>query len=224
MGSSFGSGTGSEWYGTDARIRGPITDLSDLSHMPNLKVMYIVSEQITDLSPMKDLGELQQINLSNNNISDLSPLAGKDKLCDFSLLDNGMLEGIEVIRTWPAIRSLNFDNTGSYDGGPISEFQRYEYLGIKNNSDALKGDVAEFWHSDTFNIDAIIKDSKSRTNVDRSHDFASADVTSNFSKDFGLKYYRIGAESAKQQAKSVFERFKEYQSQGGKDSLEEKFF
>ena len=127
-----------EWYGTDARIRGPITDLSDLSHMPNLKVVYIVAEQITDLSPMKDLDELQQINLANNNISDLSPLAGKDKLWDFNLLDNGMLEGIEVIRTWPAIRSLNLENTGSYDGSPISEYQRYDYLGIGNNSDAWK--------------------------------------------------------------------------------------
>lgn len=127
-----------EWYGTDARIRGPITDLSDLSHMPNLKVVYIEAEQITDLSPMKELDELQQINLANNNISDLSPLAGKDKLWDFNLLDNGMLEGIEVIRTWSAIRSLNFENTGSYDGSPISEFQRYDYLGIGNNSDAWK--------------------------------------------------------------------------------------
>ena len=127
-----------EWYGTDARIRGPITDLSDLSHMPNLKVVYIEAEQITDLSPMKELDELQQINLANNNISDLSPLAGKDKLWDFNLLDNGMLEGIEVIRTWPAIRSLNLENTGSYDGSPISEFQRYDYLGIGNNSDAWK--------------------------------------------------------------------------------------
>ena len=127
-----------EWYATDARIRGPITDLSDLSHMPNLKVVYIEAEQIIDLSPMKDLNELQQINLANNNISDLSPLTGKDKLWDFNLLDNGMLEGIEVVRTWPAIRSLNLDNTGSYDGSPIGEFQRYEYLGIKNNSDAWK--------------------------------------------------------------------------------------
>ena len=57
--------------------------------------------------------------------------------------------------------------------------------------------------------------------IGRSHDFASADVSSNFGKDFGLKYYKTGADSAKQQAKSVFERFKEYQSQGGKDSLEE---
>ncbi|BFK82145.1 hypothetical protein I3900191A7_22900 [Clostridium baratii] len=93
--------------------------------------------------------------------------------------------------------------------------------GFKTKPNALKGDIAEFWHSDTFNIDATVKGSSSRTYVDRSHDFASADVTSNFGQDFGLKYYKTGADSAKQQAKSVFERFKEYQAQGGKDSLDE---
>lgn len=65
------------------------------------------------------------------------------------------------------------------------------FEGFKTKPDALKGDIAEFWHSDTFNIDAVVKGSKSRTYVDRSHDFASADVTSNFGQDFGLKYYKI---------------------------------
>lgn len=95
------------------------------------------------------------------------------------------------------------------------------FNGFQTKADALKGDIAEFWHSDTFNIDAIIKGYKSRTSVDRSHDFASVDVTSNFGKNFGLKYYKSGIDSAKEQAKSVFERFKKYQNQGGKDSLEE---
>lgn len=98
------------------------------------------------------------------------------------------------------------------------------FEGFQTKPDALKGDIAEFWHSDTFNIDAIIKDSKNRTNVDRSHEFASADITSDFGKKFGLKYYKTGMDSAKQQAKSVFERFKEYQANGGKDSLDEFLF
>lgn len=96
-----------------------------------------------------------------------------------------------------------------------------EFLGYKTKNDQLKGDVAEFWHADTFNIDAVVKNSKNRASVDRSHDFASADVTSNFGKDFGLKYYKTGEESAKQQAKSVFERFKEYQKGGGKKTIDE---
>ena len=103
----------SVWFGTDTRIRGPITELSDLSHMPNLKIVYIEAQQISDLSPMKELNELQRIDLACNNISDLSPLEGKETLLEVDFLDNGTLEGIEAVRTWKAIRSLSLENTGS---------------------------------------------------------------------------------------------------------------
>ncbi len=84
----------------------------------------------------------------------------------------------------------------------------------------MKGDIAEFWQAYTFNIDAARNESFHRTFVDRSNDFASVDISSNFGKSFGLKYYSTAENSAKQQATSVFERFKSYQSKGGKDSLE----
>ena len=87
--------------------------------------------------------------------------------------------------------------------------------------DTLKGDAAEFWHAGTFNINAAINSSTNRVQVDRSHDFGSADITGvNFDAKFGLKYYKNGASSAEQQAKSIFQRFSEYQSQGGKDALD----
>ena len=54
------------------------------------------------------------------------------------------------------------------------------FKGFETGVGQLKGDVAEFWHSDTFNINAALNDSKFRTIVDRSHDFASADITSNW--------------------------------------------
>lgn len=92
--------------------------------------------------------------------------------------------------------------------------------GFKTGADKLKGDIAEFWHADTFNVEAAARGSNHRAFIDRSHDFASADISSNFGKLFGLKYYKTGEASAKQQAKSVFDRFQEYRSAGGKDTLE----
>lgn len=94
------------------------------------------------------------------------------------------------------------------------------FNGFKTGADKLKGDIAEFWHADTFNIDAVARGSDHYAFIDRSHDFASADISSNFGKLFGLKYYKTGEASAKQQAKSVFDRFHEYRSAGGKDTLE----
>lgn len=84
----------------------------------------------------------------------------------------------------------------------------------------LKGDVAEFWHAGTFNVNAATNESANRAYVPRSNEFGSVDVSGNFGKDFGLKYYGTGKDSARQQAISVFQRYKDYQANGGKDSLE----
>lgn len=92
--------------------------------------------------------------------------------------------------------------------------------GYKSRVDTLKGDIAEFWHSGTFNINAAVNRSASRTFVDRSHEFGSVDISGNFGDVFGLKYYKDGISGAKQQAKSIFERFTEYRAAGGKDDLQ----
>lgn len=92
--------------------------------------------------------------------------------------------------------------------------------GFSTASKILKGDVAEFWHSGTFNINAAVKDSSDRVFVNRSNDFASPDISSNFEKDFSLKYYYDGKASAQAQSVSVFQRFKEYQNKGGSDNID----
>lgn len=104
----------------------------------------------------------------------------------------------------------------------IKDLNSFE--GFKTPSKMLKGDIAEFWHSGTFNIDAVVKSSSHRAVVDRSHDFASADLSTNFGRDYGLKYYSTGVESAKAQATSVFQRFSEYKAQGGTDTLDKFLF
>lgn len=85
----------------------------------------------------------------------------------------------------------------------------------------LKGDIAEFWHAGTFNTNAALNDSANRAVVNRSNEFASVDVSLKSGESFSLKYDATGIESAKQQAASVFQRFKEYQSKGGKDTIDQ---
>lgn len=92
---------------------------------------------------------------------------------------------------------------------------------FKTSSNVLKGDVAEFWHTGTYNIDSALKGSSNRAFVDRNHDFASTDISTNYGDKYGLKYYSDGQASAKAQAVSVFQRFKEYQSHGGTDSMDD---
>lgn len=95
------------------------------------------------------------------------------------------------------------------------------FQGFATQSAQLKGDIAEFWHAGTFNVDAVVKGSVHRASVDRSHDFASIDISTNFGKDYGSKYYSTGQESAKAQAKVYLECYKEYQAKGGSGSYED---
>jgi len=106
------------------------------------------------------------------------------------------------------------------------EIEKFEkelsnFEGFKTPNKQLKGDIAEFWHSNTFNINAALKDSRNRAYTDRSHEFASPDIKGNFGKDFGLKYYRNGEEGVKAQSLSIFQKFSEYKAKGGKENIEE---
>ena len=75
---------------------------------------------------------------------------------------------------------------------------------------SLKGFIAEYFHADTFNIDAALKDSASRAKIEKSNAHASVDVSTNFGKDYSMKYYRNADESAKQQAKNVIQAYHDY--------------
>ncbi|MCR5317761.1 MAG: hypothetical protein K6E22_05985 [Treponema sp.] len=86
------------------------------------------------------------------------------------------------------------------------------FEGFKTSSDKLKGDIAEYWHADSHNIDAALKGKTAIAEVLRSHGLGSVDVQIE-DKGYSLKYYKDGADSAKQQAKSFYERYREYLSQ-----------
>jgi hypothetical protein len=88
-----------------------------------------------------------------------------------------------------------------------------QFEGFMTPNDKLKGDLAEFWHSGTHNIDAAVKGAKERTWVYRSHEFASPDILSTSGKKYGVKYYKNGSSSAKAQSMSYFERYMEYKAQ-----------
>lgn len=96
----------------------------------------------------------------------------------------------------------------------INKFKGFE-TGIKQ----LKGDVLEFRSSGSFNISAAINESQYCTIVDRSHGYASADITTNWGEDYGLKALFNGVASAKAQSVSHFQRFMEYRTVSGRADL-----
>ena len=96
----------------------------------------------------------------------------------------------------------------------INKFKGFE-TGIKQ----LKGDIQEFRSSGTFNINAALNESEYQTVVDRSHGYASADITTNWGEEYGLKALYNGTASAKAQSISQFQRFMEYRAISGRTEL-----
>ena len=94
-----------------------------------------------------------------------------------------------------------------------------QFEGFKTGNGQLSGNVAEFWHADTHNINAVLKGSDFRAIVLESHDLASADLSSNWGEKFGLKYLKDAQSSSKAQAISYFQRFKEFQYASGQPDL-----
>lgn len=137
--------------------------------------------------------------------------------------------------------SVGFAAFNRIQGGAIGAYQADAYIssikeacsileddinqfeGYATGVGQLKGDVAEFWHADTFNINAALRQSSFKAVVDRSHNYASADVRIKQGEDiienFGLKYLRDARSSANAQAISQFQRFCEYRATSGRADI-----
>lgn len=116
---------------------------------------------------------------------------------------------------------------GAYVGDVESEIKKFaDILNEQFNDNhaginQLKGNVAEFWHAGTFNINATIKGSSNRATVLESNKYGSVDVRLDSGVDVGLKYYKSAADTLKQQAKNAKESYHDYVSKGGKASFDE---
>lgn len=85
--------------------------------------------------------------------------------------------------------------------------------GMKTNSAQLKGDVAEFWHAGTYNIDAALHDSPNRADVPRSHDLGSPDIiihTKEGDTAYQSKVYQDAKSTVKAQSVTYRQRYMQY--------------
>jgi hypothetical protein len=133
---------------------------------------------------------------------------------EFFLRNAGALTGSEIATSFGESTSNYVEELTTLENN-INAFE-----GFKTSSAQLKGDVAEFWHAGTFNTNAALNNSANRAIVNRSNEFGSVDVSLTSGENFSLKYDGTAVDSAKQQAVSVFQRFNEYKSKGGQDTLD----
>lgn len=92
------------------------------------------------------------------------------------------------------------------------------FEGSLKDTDILQGDVAEFWHGGTFDINAAINETDVPARVPRSHGLGSPDIKVG-DVEFGLKYYKDAQASANAQSKSYFQHFCKYKYESGRSDL-----
>ena len=77
-----------------------------------------------------------------------------------------------------------------------------EFEGYQTGTEQLAGDVAEFWHADTFNIrQAVNRSTGPRAEVLRSHGYGSADIKLG-DRTYQSKYYRNANASLRAQSRT----------------------
>ena len=76
------------WYAEGKPTRGGVTDLRDLTAMPNLERVGIVAQELSDISALAGQAKLNTVEFKHNYITDISVLAGMDHLTSVGINDN----------------------------------------------------------------------------------------------------------------------------------------
>ena len=93
-------------------------------------------------------------------------------------------------------------------------------MGSARNTAQEAGFVAEKWVADTFNIDAVARESTHTASVVGSNELGSVDVKTSYGENASLKYYNSASDSAREQATHILTKYDEYCQKCKKKSKE----
>jgi hypothetical protein len=98
--------------------RNNIIDISPLSGLSNLSLIYLNANSISDISPLTGLTGLEKLQLSNNQISDISPIANLTNLKELDLSRN-RINDISPLAGLTKLESLDLHSNKITDILPI---------------------------------------------------------------------------------------------------------
>jgi internalin A len=129
-------------------------DLSPLTNMKNLKILWLKGCNVVDIRPLEGLTALESLELQLNKIEDISPLAGLTHLEILSICSNPFqdisplvnltslkylflfdvqLSDISALAGLTNLEMLDLTNTGITDVSPLSNLTKLKALSLKGN-------------------------------------------------------------------------------------------
>lgn len=109
-----------------------IPDISALSNLTNLKVLYLYDNQISDISVLGYLTNLEQLYLDANQISDISVLSNLTNL-EILHINYNQISDISALANLTNLRELSLYNNQISDVSPLSNLMNLEALWLFNN-------------------------------------------------------------------------------------------
>ena len=125
------------WYAEGKPTRGSVTDLDDLTAMPNLERVGVVAQELTDITALADHPKLSAVEFKHNYISDISVLAGMDHLTSVGINDNPVRD-ISPLTACPNLAFLDLCSVRSYDPAVLAQLGNFDFLDISNPTESYR--------------------------------------------------------------------------------------
>ncbi len=109
-----------------------VSNLSALSGLTNLNILWLSSNNISDISALSALTNLNMLNLNSNNISDISALSALTNLTWLDLYNNNISD-ISALSTLTQLTSLWLSNNNISDISALSTLAQLASLNLQNN-------------------------------------------------------------------------------------------
>lgn len=125
------------WYAEGRSTRGSMTELTDLSMMPNLEEVCIVAQELEDISVLSSLTKLSKVELKHNYITDIAVLAGMNRLTYAGLNDNPVRD-ISPLTKCPNLAFLDLCSVRSYEPSIMRDLGNFDFLDISNPTESYR--------------------------------------------------------------------------------------
>ena len=109
-----------------------IDSLRGLEHAINLRILFIIMNEVSDLTPLVGLENLRELKLYSNRISDITPLAGLINLEVLELQDNQIVD-ISPLKGLVNLKVLNLGGNQIVDISSLSNLTALMYLQVGTN-------------------------------------------------------------------------------------------
>jgi Leucine-rich repeat (LRR) protein len=119
-----------------------INNISPLSNLTKLEVLWLYGNNIEDISPLSELKKLTRLYLGGNEIRDVYALKGLHELTLLGLGDNN-IKDVSSLTELKQLENLALSSNKISDIKPLAKLKKLKELDLRANPDLTKAQITE---------------------------------------------------------------------------------